>query len=117
VRQLRRVGEPDIPAGFHDPVTSDVPVMTISGPYDPVTPPRFAEQVAAHLSHAVQVVVPDGHHGEGGLSHEECITGVTAAFIDRAGGGGLDTSCVATMARPPFVTDEAHFTAFLQGAD
>ena len=46
----------DIPAGFHQPVTSDVPVLLVSGPYDPVTPPPFAEQVAAHLSHATHVV-------------------------------------------------------------
>jgi pimeloyl-ACP methyl ester carboxylesterase len=107
----------DIPAGFHQPVTSDVPVLLVSGPYDPVTPPSFAEQVAAHLSHATHVVVPEGHHGEGGLSHSECITGITAKFIERAGADGLDTSCVATMARPPFVTDEAAFNALLQGAD
>jgi pimeloyl-ACP methyl ester carboxylesterase len=107
----------DIPAGFHDPVTSDVPVLMISGPYDPVTPPRFAEQVAAHLSHAVQVVVPEGHHGEGGLSHVECITGISAGFVERAGTDGLDPSCVTSMARPPFVTDGAGFDAFLKGAD
>src|SRR5262249_47433183 len=45
-----------VPADFHQPVTSDVPVLLVSGPYDPVTPPRWAEQVGAHFSHARQLV-------------------------------------------------------------
>lgn len=106
----------EIPAGFHDPVVSDVPVLIISGPFDPVTPPRFAEQVAARLSHATHVVVPQGHHGSGGLSHQECITGISATFLERGTGEGLDTSCVATMARSPFITDAAGFAAFLKTA-
>jgi len=64
----------------------------------------------------VRVVVPDGHHGEGGLSNGECITGITAKFLERASAEGLDRSCVTTMARPPFVTDAAGFDALLQGA-
>jgi pimeloyl-ACP methyl ester carboxylesterase len=106
----------EIPAGFHQPVTSDVPVLMISGPFDPVTPPRFAEQVGAHLSHVAHVVVPEGHHGEGGLSHEECISGIQATFLDRGTGEGLDTACVSQMARPPFVTDAAAFAEFVKGA-
>jgi pimeloyl-ACP methyl ester carboxylesterase len=107
----------DIPADFHQPVTSDVPVLMISGPFDPVTPPRFAEQVGAHLSHVTHVLVPEGHHGEGGLSHDECIVGMQATFLDRASGEGLDTACVGQMARPPFIIDDAAYTAFLSGAD
>ena len=107
----------DIPADFHQPVTSDVPVLMISGPFDPVTPPRFAEQVGAHLSHVTHVVVPEGHHGSGGLSHGECIAGIQTAFLERGSGDGLDTACVGQMARPPFVTDDAAFAAFLKGGD
>jgi pimeloyl-ACP methyl ester carboxylesterase len=90
----------EIPADFHEPLRSDIPVLLVSGPYDPVTPPRWAEVVAAQLSHGLHVVVPDGHHGSGGLSHPE----------------GLDTSCVATMKRPPFITDDASFTALMKSA-
>jgi pimeloyl-ACP methyl ester carboxylesterase len=106
----------EIPADFHQPLRSDIPVLLVSGPYDPVTPPRWAEAVAAHLSHNLHVVVPDGHHGSGGLAHPECFGGLAAKFIERGTTEGLDASCVATMKRPPFITDEAGFTALLSGA-
>jgi len=107
----------EIPAGFHEPVRSDVPVLLVSGPYDPVTPPRFAAEVAAHLSRAVQRTIPEGHHGQGGLAHPECFTGIAARFFERGSADGVDTSCVAGMTRPPFVTDAAQFAALLQAAD
>lgn len=106
----------EIPAGYHQPVRSDVPVLLVSGPYDPVTPPRFAAEVARQLPHAVQLTVPDGHHGPSGLAHPECFAGITARFFDRGTADGLDTSCVATMVRPPFVTDAATFAALLQSS-
>jgi pimeloyl-ACP methyl ester carboxylesterase len=109
----------DIPADYHQPVTSEVPVLMISGPYDPVTPPRFAEQVVAHLPHALHVVIPDGHHGPGGLSHDDCLTAIASTFLERGTGAGIDTACVATMKRPPFIVDDAGFAALLKpgGAD
>ncbi|HMG23385.1 MAG TPA: alpha/beta fold hydrolase, partial [Kofleriaceae bacterium] len=106
----------EVPADYHQPVRSDVAVLLISGPYDPVTPPRFAEQVVKQLSHGRHVIVPDGHHGSGGLSREDCITGLTTAFIERGTADGLDTACVADMKRPPFITDDAGFAALLQQA-
>src|SRR6185436_8858010 len=111
-REWRR-GE--VPRDFHQPVASDVPALLVSGPYDPVTPPRWADEVAKHLPHGLQLVVPNGHHGSGGLSHAECVTGLTAQFVERGTSEGLDTSCVATMARPPFITDAAGFAALMQG--
>jgi pimeloyl-ACP methyl ester carboxylesterase len=107
----------EIPADYHEPVRSDVPVLLISGPFDPVTPPRFAEQVVKSLSHGVHVVVPDGHHGAGGLANPECLTGISARFIERGTAEGLDTACVAQMTRPAFITDAAGFDALLHGGD
>lgn len=111
-REWRR-GE--IPASFHQPVTSNVPVLLISGPYDPVTPPAWAEKVAAYLPHSFHLVIPDGHHGSGGLSHPECLDQIKAAFLERGTSNGLDTSCVASMKRPPFVVDAARFEAMVAG--
>jgi len=102
-----------VPADLHQLVTSDVPILLVTGPYDPVTPPRFAEQVARHFSRGFQLVVPDAHHGSDGLSHPECMNGLTTAFVERGSSAGLDTACVADMKRPPFITDEAGFAALL----
>jgi pimeloyl-ACP methyl ester carboxylesterase len=106
----------DIPADFHDPVRSDVPVLLISGPYDPVTPPRWAEQVLPHLTHGRHLVIPDGHHGPGGLSRPQCFGDLTAAFVERGTAEGLDLSCATAMKPPPFVTDDAAFQALLKQA-
>ncbi len=106
----------DVPSDLRQPLTSDVPVLLVSGPYDPVTPPRWAEQVATHLSHAARLIIPDGHHGSGGLSHQDCFRGLAATFVERGTSDGLDTSCVATMTRPPFITDAAGLTALLSAA-
>ncbi len=43
-----------MPADFHQPVHSDRPVLLLSGEFDPVTPPRYGEQVARTL--------PNGRH-------------------------------------------------------
>src|SRR5262249_8095317 len=59
--------------GPPQPLASDIPPLLVSGPFDPVTPPRWAEEVARHLPHSLHLLVPDGHHGPGGLSNGECF--------------------------------------------
>lgn len=103
----------EIPPGFHEPVSVPVPTLLISGALDPVTPPRWAEEVAAHLPHHLHVVLADGHHGFFGLSNFECLAGLMSAFIERGDVAGLDASCVETMKRPPFVTDVTALEALL----
>jgi pimeloyl-ACP methyl ester carboxylesterase len=98
-----------IPQDFHKPIVSDIPTLIISGPYDPVTPPRWAEQVLPHLARAKHVLIPEGHHGPGGLTSPECFTGMLQTFFDRGSTDGLDTSCVSAMKRPPFITDAPGF--------
>jgi pimeloyl-ACP methyl ester carboxylesterase len=107
----------EIPADFHEPVRSDVAVLMISGPYDPVTPPRWAEAALPHLTHGRHLVIPDGHHGPGGLTPPECFGNVTAAFVERGTADGLDVSCTTAMKPPPFVTDDATFQSLLKRAD
>lgn len=104
----------EIPAGYHDPVTVDVPTLLISGALDPVTPPKWAEEVDANLPSSLHVVVAHGHHSpEGGLTHPECIDAIIGDFLDRGSVEGLDTSCVETMKRGPFFTDPAALEALL----
>ncbi len=95
----------EIPAGFHEPVRSAAPTLLVSGALDPVTPPRWAEATAAHLANGRHLVVEHGHHSMGGLANGDCLTDLVTAFIERGSAEGLDASCLATLRRPPFVTD------------
>ncbi len=117
VAACREWARGEAPEGYHQPVVSDVPTLFVSGPYDPVTPPLWAEQAAPHFSRGLHLVVPDGHHGTGGLSNPECYDRLVGQFIERGTAEGLDTSCVATMKRPPFVTDAAGFEKLMREAE
>lgn len=48
---------------FRTPVTARVPVLLVSGKYDPVTPPEFGERIAKSLPLARTIVVSTSGHG------------------------------------------------------
>jgi pimeloyl-ACP methyl ester carboxylesterase len=97
----------EVPESFHRPVATDRPVLIAVGELDPVTPPRYGREAAKHMPNGLFVVVPGGHHAFDSLSNEECLDGIMARFLEQASDDGLDTSCVETMERPPFVLEEA----------
>ena len=86
-----------LPEGWADDVRVDVPTLLLSGTVDPVTPPVFGERAAAHLPRSLHLVAP-GAHGVGG----PCIGAIQKAFLESGTVDGLDTSCVADLALPPF---------------
>jgi pimeloyl-ACP methyl ester carboxylesterase len=57
-------GVPDLGAAFRAPVRSDVPVLLISGTLDARTPPENAREVRRDLTHAAELVVEGGGHGD-----------------------------------------------------
>lgn len=77
------------PEGSAEPVRSDVPVLLISGERDPVTPPRWGEQVARHLPRSRHVVFRRGTHAV----RSPCVRQILAGFVTRGSAEGLDTSC------------------------
>ena len=89
----------DLPSGYHDPVVSDKPVLVLSGELDPVTPPRWGESVARHLSNSLHVVVPGAAHG---ASVHGCVPKLIARFLEDAGIDDLDAGCVADLRRPRY---------------
>ncbi|MFC1526001.1 alpha/beta hydrolase [Candidatus Latescibacterota bacterium] len=89
----------DLPAGYHDPVVSDRPVLVLSGALDPVTPPRWGELVTAHLTRARHVVVPGVAHGT--LAYG-CVPRLMAQFLEEGSVDSLDVTCVEKLSRPPF---------------
>lgn len=108
VDQFRRAcdGWPraELPAGYWDPVTSDIPALVLSGDLDPVTPPSWGEEVAATLSASQHVVVPAAGHGTLTVG---CVPGLLETFLDTANATDLDATCVEDQRRPPFFVDHA----------
>lgn len=97
--------------GLNDPdpalnraITSDRPIMIISGINDPITSPEYAETTASTLPNSFIVFYPRGGHVPSIGS--PCLTGAIAAFMTSPG-ERPDTSCVAREAPLPFVTPPA----------
>lgn len=92
----------DRPPGFHRDFRSAAPVLLLSGEFDPVTPPRYARQVASGLPHARLLVLK-------GQAHNVILAGCTprlvAHFIAQADVAAFDDSCLQGMQAPPFFTD------------
>ena len=94
----------ELPDGYRDPVTSDVPVLLLSGALDPVTPPRWAEVVAKNFPNSTHAVAPGAGHN---VAVVGCTPDVMAEFVETGTTTDLDTSCIETVERPPFFLDFA----------
>ena len=89
------------PANFHQPFASELPVLLLSGQLDPVTPPRYAEQVVANLPNGRHLVLQGQGHN---VSATGCMPELLAEFIDSADAQSLDTGCLDALSYiPPFV--------------
>jgi pimeloyl-ACP methyl ester carboxylesterase len=93
-----------IPDDFLEPVRSNAPVLIFSGNMDPVTPPRYGEEVARYLPNSRHVIIPEAAHGVEGLTDPGCIDRIAIEFLDKGDAKNVDVSCVGRMARPPFAT-------------
>src|SRR6266487_4446164 len=93
-----------IPTDFLKPVSSNAPVLIFSGNMDPVTPPKYGEEVAKLLRNSTHIIIAQAGHGVDGLKDPGCIDRIAIEFLDKGDAKNLDVSCVERMAPPPFVT-------------
>lgn len=94
-----------LPAGYFDAVRSSAPVLLISGEWDPVTPPALADLAAETLTHAKHIILSgSGHIFDGMSGVETCLDPLILRFFESADVDAIDTSCIATMEPPGFVT-------------
>ena len=86
---------------FREPLKSNIPVLLLSGEFDPVTPPRYGDAVAKFLPNSKHVVVKvQGHN----VMPVGCAPKIFARFIDSADAKNIDTKCLDTLAYvPPFI--------------
>lgn len=102
--------------GVERPRPLRIPTLLLSGTWDPVTPPAYAEDATAYFPDFRHLVLEDGQHGpfdlEGGAW--VCIHTIWADLVDRGELEGLDTSCADELHRPPFLVDDASFSSHLE---
>lgn len=90
------------PADFHAPLATKVPALLMSGEYDPVTPPRYGDDVVKHLSKGRHLVLRGQGHNVIGAG---CMPKLFAQFIETADAKALDATCLDTLAYvPPFTS-------------
>ena len=80
-----------IQADARTPIAVNVPTLLVSGYFDPVTPPEFAERVARTLPVSRLLVSPEGSHG----TMAGCPRAAAAYVLERGTLEGMPESCGA----------------------
>ena len=86
------------PANFHEPLKSDVPALLMSGEFDPVTPPRYGDEVLKGLPNGRHLVAKGQGHS---VVTRGCMPRLLDRFIDKADAKTLDTSCLDRLTPLP----------------
>lgn len=89
----------DAGLAFREPLNSDIPTLLLSGDADPITPPNYADQVAAGLTNKVEILLPGYGHD---ISAIGCVPDLITEFIESETPTQLDTSCTTNIVPPPF---------------
>ena len=90
------------PADFHAPLRSDKPILILSGQFDPVTPPRYGEQILPGLANGRQLVFKGQGHS---LLARGCMPQLLGKFIDKPDPKHLDASCLDKLGDTPAFID------------
>jgi len=90
------------PKDFHDPLKTDKPVLLLSGQYDPVTPPRYGEEVLKGLSNARHLVATGQGHNVIGAG---CMPKIVKHFVEDLQPKTLDASCLERLKPTPMFID------------
>ena len=89
-----------MPKDFHEAVKSGNPVLLLSGELDPVTPPRYGDEVQRTLPNSKHFVFRGQGHGVMGVG---CGPRLVAEFIAAADARALDAQCLDQLQpAPPF---------------
>jgi pimeloyl-ACP methyl ester carboxylesterase len=89
----------ELPDDHGQPTHADAPTLLLSGAYDPVTPPSFAEHVVGQLGDARNVVVDTAHHG---IWWRGCTPRLLAEFFGDPRPQELDASCLDRLPKTRF---------------
>ena len=79
------------PDGFRKPLTGKVPVLILSGEFDPVTPPRYGDEVLKTLPNGRHLVIRGQGHNVLPIG---CMPKLFASYVDSGDAKKLDASCL-----------------------
>jgi pimeloyl-ACP methyl ester carboxylesterase len=82
------------PADFRAPLAGKLPVLILSGEFDPVTPPRYGDEVLKTLPNGRHLVVRGQGHN---VLPVGCMPKLFARFVDTADAKALDAKCLDTV--------------------
>jgi pimeloyl-ACP methyl ester carboxylesterase len=90
------------PADFHAPLKTDKPVLILEGELDPVTPPRYGEQVLKGLGNGrLLVATGQGHNVIG----RGCMPKLVDDFVAKLRPKDLNTKCLDALGPTPAFID------------
>jgi pimeloyl-ACP methyl ester carboxylesterase len=90
------------PADFHAPLRSKVPALLLSGEFDPVTPPRYGDQVLKGLPNGRHLVLRGRGHGTFAAG---CMPKLLGQFLESGDAKALDAKCLDALRYvPPFTS-------------
>lgn len=97
----------------NQPVASDVPVLLLSGDFDPITPARFAQEVAVSLSNSYSFSFPNVGHGV--IASSDCANTIMSQFLAHPE-AEPDSTCISDLKisfliEPVFDTQVSHEVA------
>jgi pimeloyl-ACP methyl ester carboxylesterase len=89
-----------IDADFKTPVVSSIPALLLSGEYDPITPPAYAERVKSEgLANSLHLIGRGQGHGLVGVG---CVPRLLRSFLEQPAPAELDASCLEREPPTPF---------------
>ena len=87
-----------MPKDFHQPFKSSIPTLILSGERDPVTPPRFAEEIVKGLANGRVLSLKGMGHGELTIG---CMPRLVNEFVDKLNPKQLDANCLKRVRPVP----------------
>ncbi len=93
-----------LPSSVDDPVVSDLPVLLMSGRFDPITPPSFADEAAQTLSNSTHIVDPWASHSI--AFNDDCVNGIMDDFLANPN-QPVNASCLENKQSAGFVPANA----------
>jgi len=91
-----------LPAIYKEAVRSEAPTLILSGEVDPITPPRWGEEIAKALPNSLHLVAPATGHNVGPRG---CASELMGRLIDQGSLDGISGDCLQDLTRPTFFID------------